>query len=666
MAEEQEIDKLSLSIEISDNTQEGSENKVKNLAKAIRSLNNAISKTDISKIDNFFLSMSKSVTPLTKSIEKVSGSLEALGNIAKAGGLKKVSEQLKDIKIETDELNEATEKGGVNPKAQDGNSQKQNINDGTSETSNDIRSISNKYDLLQAKLENVRTRMQNNNLKEEKLLSLKNQELTTISQISAIEDKEAKEQAKERARAKLEAEAENIKSITSKYDLLKSKLENIRARMKDGNLEQEKLLSLKNQELTIVSQIEAMEDGKEDTAQKQSKLLKSITRVAIYRLIRAGLKEITQSISQSLDAIAMFDDGFRGTMSNITSSLTQLKASVGIALYQGLVVLEPIITAISSSFVGFANSISYVTASIRGQDKYLKINTDYWKEYQSAMQGTLLSFDTFTTLSSNGAFDYSKMFIEADVGASSLADNLKEVNGWVAGLTAALIALGASKVFNTLFTVTGLSKIIDGSKSISAIFKSFPSTFTAWSKTWGSFKGLVLSTSILLLGIADIIANWKNPDFTGWEKAITIISALAAGAAAAAIAVNTLKLGVKGAFAAGAAIAGATLIVGTELAKATKVKAYANGGMFDGTGTMYALAGERGAEIVSTGSNGTGVLNVQQFTEAMLNALTIYGAAKGNVGGDVYFDSNKVGKVVASSSGFRDEISRRNNGITLK
>ena len=258
------------------------------------------------------------------------------------------------------------------------------------------------------------------------------------------------------------------------------------------------------------------------------------------------------------------------------------------------------------------------------------------------------------------------MFIEADVGASSLADNLKEVNGWVASLTAALLALGASKVFNTLFTVTGLSKIIDGSKSISAIFKSFPSTFMEWSKTWGSFKGLVLSTSILIAGIADIIANWKNPDFTGWEKAITIISAVAAGAAAAAIAVNTLKLGVKGAFAAAAAIGGATLIVGTELAKATKVKAYANGGMVDGTGTMYALAGGRGAEIVSTGSNGTGVLNVQQFTEAMFNALTIYGAAKGNVGGDVYFDSNKVGKVVASSSGFRDEISRRNNGITLK
>ena len=591
MAEEQEIDKLSLSIEIYDKTQEGSEVKLKNLAKAVRSLNNAISKTDISKIDNFFSAMSKSITPLAKSIEKVSGSFEALGNIAKIGGLEKVSEQLQDIKIKTEELNEANQKGGQNPSAQDGDSQRKDIFGG------------------------------------------------------------------------LGGADKSIRGITAKSELLKKKLEYIRTLMQDQNLTEKKLLSLKSQELTIMGQLSGKQ---EDTAVKQSKLLKSVTRVAIYRAIRAGLKEITQSISQSLDSIAMFDKGFRGTMSNITSSLTQLKASVGVALYQGLIILEPIITAISSTFVGFANAISYVTASIRGQNTYLKINTDYWKEYQSAMQGTLLSFDTFTTLSSSGAFDYSKMFVEADVGASSLADNLKEVNGLIAGLTVALIALGASKVFNTLFTVTGLSKIIDGSKSISAIFKSFPNTFMEWSKTWGSFKGLVLSTSILIAGIVDMIASWKNPDFTGWEKAITIIAAVASAAAAAAIAVNTLKLGIKGAFAAAAAIGGATLLVGTELAKATKVKAYANGGMFDGSGTMYALAGERGAEVVAKGSNGTGVLNVQQFTEAMLNALTIYGAAKGNVGGDVYFDSNKVGKVVASSSGFRDEISRRNNGIILK
>lgn len=54
-----------------------------------------------------------------------------------------------------------------------------------------------------------------------------------------------------------------------------------------------------------------------------------------------------------------------------------------------------------------------------------------------------------------------------------------------------------------------------------------------------------------------------------------------------------------------------------------------NGGMFDdllrktgGTGTVYAVAGEGGgAEVVAQGSRGTGVTNVEQFEEAMMNAL---------------------------------------------
>lgn len=659
MAEEQEIDKLSLSIEISDKTQEGSEVKLKNLAKAVRSLNNAISKTDISKIDNFFSAMSKSITPLAKSIEKVSGSFEALGNIAKIGGLEKVSEQLQDIKIKTEEIGEATQKAVQNPKAQDGDSQKTNIEDDLSKSDDNIRDITEKYDFLQAKLENIRTRMQDNNLKEEKLLSLKGQELTIISQIKAIEDKQEKAR-----QAEISAKSvRDMGEISGKAELLQKKLEYIRNLMKSQNLTEKQFLSLKNQELTIMGQLSGKQ---EDTAVKQSKLLKSVTRVAIYRAIRAGLKEITQSISQSLDAIAMFDKGFRGTMSNITSSLTQLKASVGIVLYQGLIILEPIITAISSTFVGFANAISYVTASIRGQNTYLKINTDYWKEYQSAMQGTLLSFDTFTTLSSSGAFDYSKMFVEADVGASSLADNLKEVNTTVASLTAALATLGLSKAFNALFTITGISKLLDGTKSLASVWKGFTKILKDLPKYFGSVKGLAISFSLLAAGIADFFTSFNNINFEVWERWTVAAVALAAAIGAMAIAHHALKLGIKGAVAMGAAIGGTTLLLGTELAKAINIKAYANGGMFDGSGTMYALAGERGAEVVAKGSNGTGVLNVQQFTEAMLNALTIYGAAKGNVGGDVYFDSNKVGKVVASSSGFRDEISRRNNGIILK
>lgn len=52
---------------------------------------------------------------------------------------------------------------------------------------------------------------------------------------------------------------------------------------------------------------------------------------------------------------------------------------------------------------------------------------------------------------------------------------------------------------------------------------------------------------------------------------------------------------------------------------------FAEGGMFDGMGTMYlARAGEAGAEIVAHGSRGTGVANVEQIADAQYMAMSDY------------------------------------------
>ena len=75
---------------------------------------------------------------------------------------------------------------------------------------------------------------------------------------------------------------------------------------------------------------------------------------------------------------------------------------------------------------------------------------------------------------------------------------------------------------------------------------------------------------------------------------------------------------------AGALAAGIVMIAGTAIA----VSQHANGGMFEGTGTLYHQAGEAGAEIVATGSRGTGVTNIAQFKQAMVEALTEYNAAR--------------------------------------
>ena len=82
---------------------------------------------------------------------------------------------------------------------------------------------------------------------------------------------------------------------------------------------------------------------------------------------------------------------------------------------------------------------------------------------------------------------------------------------------------------------------------------------------------------------------------------------------------------------------------------------------------MYALAGESGAEVVAQGSAGTGVLNVDQFADAMVSALVRYGAARDTSNGTtIVLDGNKVGQLVASNAGFRNEANRRNVGLNWK
>ena len=51
---------------------------------------------------------------------------------------------------------------------------------------------------------------------------------------------------------------------------------------------------------------------------------------------------------------------------------------------------------------------------------------------------------------------------------------------------------------------------------------------------------------------------------------------------------------------------------------------FASGGMFPSTGTLYALAGESGAEIVAHGVRGTGVANIEQIADAQYMAMQDY------------------------------------------
>ena len=258
----------------------------------------------------------------------------------------------------------------------------------------------------------------------------------------------------------------------------------------------------------------------------------------------------------------------------------------------------------------------------------------------------IFSFDTFTTLGKGGGIDFSQILETVDTSLDK--EKWSDLDVTISGLVSAF--QGIWKVLKVI--IEGVGKLV---KWLSDKNLLTPAVY--------AFLGILLAIkspfALLITGIATLIGGWEQMSTTA-KVLIPIIAALAAGIAAPVMAGIT----------AAAIAAGVALTAGSIIA----LKAYKDGGIMDtssfkGAGTMYALAGENGAEIVAQGSQGTGVANVEQIAEAeyrgTLRALYEYGAAQ-NGGMAINLDMNKLGTAVASNVGFRNEANRRNAGLNWK
>lgn len=448
----------------------------------------------------------------------------------------------------------------------------------------------------------------------------------------------------------------SILDISNKADILRKKLAMINAEMQKGGLSEKQLVQLKSQQLSIQEQI-AKAEGKKPKV-PLSNLLKSFGRIAMYRAVRRTIQEITQAFMESIDGIARYNDEFRDTMGGLQTSIDKLKVSAGVGFYQVLILIEPLIEQISNGIVALANSLSKVSAQMRGAAQYTKINTDYMKKYKSALDGTLLSFDTFTTLGKGSGIDFAQILETVDTSLDK--EKWSDLDVTISGLVSAF--QGIWKVLKVI--IEGVGKLV---KWLSDKNLLTPAVY--------AFLGILLAIkspfALLITGIATLIGGWEKMSTTA-KVLIPIIASLAAVLTGLAVAKAAAAAGIAAPVMAGitaaAIAAGVALTAGSIIA----LKAYKDGGIMDassfkGAGTMYALAGESGAEVVATGSAGTGVLNVDQFADAMVSALVRYGAARdtGN-GTTIVLDGNKVGQLVASNVGFRNEANRRNAGLNWK
>lgn len=184
------------------------------------------------------------------------------------------------------------------------------------------------------------------------------------------------------------------------------------------------------------------------------KLLSSISRVAFYRLIRSGIKAVTDSFREGIknvyaysEALGVLDSArVKDNMDNIATSALYVKNALGAMLGPVIQMLTPLLYNLANAFVTVVNAINQFFAALAGNTTFTKAKryvTEYNNEVKSAsgsvseFKRQILGFDEINKLTepSGGggggaaeALDYSQMFEEANIAANKFTSTLKNIS----------------------------------------------------------------------------------------------------------------------------------------------------------------------------------------------------------------------------------------------
>lgn len=224
-------------------------------------------------------------------------------------------------------------------------------------------------------------------------------------------------------------------------------------------------------------------------------LVKSLGRIAVYRVVRSAIKGISTACKEGVNNLVQYSAALNSTdaaaanatMSEYASTLLQVKNSVGAAVMPALAALLPVINTIASAFITAANAVNQFFQALRGQSTFTKAkkNTvDYAKSLKRAsgaakeLQKTLLGFDEINRLNDENkgggggaaGADYSDMFEEAQISekAQKFAEVLTRIQEFVTSaygiLTSALgmFVIGAILTFSGANILLGLGLMAAG------------------------------------------------------------------------------------------------------------------------------------------------------------------------------------------------------------
>lgn len=391
------------------------------------------------------------------------------------------------------------------------------------------------------------------------------------------------------------------------------------------------------------------------------KFFSALKRVAFYRVVRAILKNIAQAFRDGMDNLAMYSNEANDAFSKLSTSSLMLKNSLASALLPVITAITPILVRIIDTLSLLLNNLSMVFAYMSGDGTYLKAiknNQDYAKSLKG-VSAQLLSFDKFESLN-KGTTNPFENFEKADIDvekAKSLKDAFTAIGIAIGLATVAMIIFNITTMANPIILIiTAVIVIIGAAIALIVYYWDEIKAFFVKLGEWFVMVGEKIKTLFTNVGawivttfkksintIANIFSSFINFFIKGINaliKPISKISEAFGGKSIEIPLIPTLNWGGVGSF-------------------------FANGGVPKQGSYFY--AGEAGAELVSKSPSGeTGVTNIAQFKQAMIEALYEYGVMQ-NGGIEIVGTVKAIvdGQEIASSTRFRNEMNRRNPNLSL-
>ena len=427
------------------------------------------------------------------------------------------------------------------------------------------------------------------------------------------------------------------------------------------------------------------------TGKSLKPLMASFGRIALYRSIRAILGAIASSIKIGVQNLAIFDSSFNKSMSSIITSTQQIQNSIGLMFQPLIEGFAPLLQQISNLFIGIANEVSRINAISKGTNEYTKLNADYAKDYANSLaKASGFAFDTFNVLSSGtGAYYETASTDEGHetngVGImiadtiNSISVGITEFAKWIKGFISGIIT-----VFSPILWVLG--KLIEG---IGWLMGNIPFMSEIIGGLIGAFillnivmtanpTGLLVAGIMALIGLLGllvkvVVENWDRivKAFVDAGKAIGLFFARLLNGLIDMFegfinwlidGLDWLVNGIEDII----NFFGGNVDFGVENVKFGRIQTFADGGVAS-SGSLF-IAGESGAELLTNmGGGNTGVTNVEQFEQAMTRSIVSSGLLEAVLeSGNIYIDSEKVGRKVGQTKAIRNQLNRTNPNLKLR